>query len=367
MTKFDNIHYRGKESEKVQSFAASRKYVCVISPREPGKSTEWICRCYDKFRKYNLITIVIRRRPVDITEAYISTLQDTLNEFVDPGIEFECKGNLKQGIVDIYINDKMFLRVQALSIPVARAKSLGVPGRIYRIIFDEFIVCKGKLKEKYLDNEWFRFQEAIDKVYSRYCRDRHRHKKMLKCEFYGNPYSVLNPVFANFKGLNFNEIKPGAFLTGNNWVIDCLLISDELKEEILKSNPDYAEMDEYAMYAFNGEAIEDKRFILTPQQPKGYKLRWLFKAENTIIGIFYNTKPVSVDDSWFWVKTMNEYKGKSKPVMCFDFDEMLANSILIDKDIKDKVKILKKAIANQKVSFADLKSGYLVEEIYQAI
>lgn len=100
------------------------------------------------------------------------------------------KGNIKEGVVDVTVNDKPFCRFIALSNPKGRIKSLHYDDP-YAIFFDEFIV-DNRNGEKYLADEANRFKE----LYNTFNRFAVKHGHRLKCYFCGNPYSVYNPYYA---------------------------------------------------------------------------------------------------------------------------------------------------------------------------
>ena len=203
----DNLHFNYSE---IDGYA--KPFNFIISEREAGKSTATWLKVYNKFKKEGKPSIVIRRQIADITEVYITDIQEVINKFMpeDEKLQFIFKkGSLKEGIADIKLlvngEEKLFLRVVALSNPMSRIKSLIVRNLAY-IIFDEFI-CNMRLGEKYLPDEAFKFKE----VYNTFQRE----TSNLKAYFCGNPYSLYNPYFV-WIGVPTNKLKRGTILAGKD-------------------------------------------------------------------------------------------------------------------------------------------------------
>lgn len=119
-------------------------------------------------------------------------MQDSINDFLPESqkIKFEFKkGNIKDGIVDVMVDNRPFCRFIAMSVPKARIKSLRYDDPAY-LIMDEFIV-DNRNGEKYLPDEANKFKE----IYNTFLRFATKHGHRLKCYFCGNPYSVYNPYF----------------------------------------------------------------------------------------------------------------------------------------------------------------------------
>ena len=263
----------------------NKPFVFVISAREAGKSTEWISKAYMNF-KNGLTSLVIRRQVVDITEKYIDSIREVINKFYDDKIIFTySKKSLKDGVVDVFINDKLFITIVALSCPIARLKSLVLP-KIRYIFFDEFIV-NPRFNEKYLKDEAGRFKE----IYNTFYRES---DVGITCYFLGNPYSHFNPYFV-WLGVDTNKLHSGAVITGETYVIWCYKLTDELRQYILSRNPLYEFDDSYTRYGFDGEAICDENIRVSQVTPPNYSLRLVFKIESKYIGIYRNNDYSSND------------------------------------------------------------------------
>lgn len=131
------------------------------------------------------------------------------------------------------------------------------------MVFDEFIIMRN---EKELTDIILKFQEC----YNTFLRCNPEH--WLPVYFMGNPYSYFNSFFA-WLNVDLSLLKPGAFIVGPNYVIECYQIKPELKKFILEHNPLYVFDSSYKRYGASGINIEDENIDVVPKQPDGYKLR----------------------------------------------------------------------------------------------
>lgn len=309
---------------------------------------------------------MLRRNIVDITETYITDLQDTINDFLPESqkVKFEFKmGDIKQGIVDVKVNGRPFCRFMALSCPKARIKSLRYDDPAY-IIMDEFIV-DNRNGEKYLADEANKFKE----LYNTFLRFATKHGHRLKCYFCGNPYSVYNPYYI-WLGIDMSQIKPGAFIVGSNYAIECYKLKPELKEWILSHNPLYEFDDSYTRYAFGGQAINDQTFNIIAKEPEGYKLKYIFRLQNKYLHVYHKAmdRVRVTDQDWgkYWICDKDSYQG-SKNVIAIDFNNLVDGTQLATSEIKIITWRLKQCIAKRDVSYSSIAAGYLTEAIYSII
>lgn len=355
--KKDKIHYNFC---KVDSH--NKPFNFVISPREPGKSTCAWNKVYKRFDRTKQPSIAIRRLITDITDIYIGDIEKSINKFLPLKKQIKLnfkKGSIKDGVVDVFINDFLFLRVIALSNPMSRIKSTVIRNPAF-IIFDEFI-CNLRMGEKYLKNEAFRFKEIYN-TYQRECDG-----YILKCYFLGNPYSLYNPYFAD---LNINTLllKPGAFLVGDIYCIDVYKLRQELIEK-LKKNPLYKIDDSYTRYAFDGSAVNDSNILLEPKKPDQYKLKYIFKLNQKYILVYKDNRTreyIGSDPGKYWIQCTTTCES-SKKIYAIDFDNMEQGSILIDVETRIVFQRLKIAIGRRDCTFETIEASYLTETIFDII
>jgi len=348
--KRDNLHY---SSNKLMGY--QKPFNFAISEREAGKSTDMWLKAYGLYKKGKTI-LVIRRQITDITEVYVSSIEDTINKFIDEPIKFKYKkGTFREGVADIYINNRLFIRIIALSNPMSRIKSL-VLKYIGLIIFDEFI-CNTKMKEKYEENEWFKFEEL-------YTTFRREAEGVLVCYFAGNPYSKYNPYFSGLN-VDYSKIKQGCVLTGEEYAIECYTITEELKAEILKNNPLYKFDETYKKYAFDGISINDLNILVQPKQPQEFFLSMLFIKDGKYFGIYENTDMDS--DILYWVGVVNNPEGKRRKIYAFEFADLVDKTALFTKLDKINFQRFKTAIGMRFVTYQNIECSYVCEEIYTSL
>lgn len=296
MVKRDKIHY---SFNRIDGYNKAFNY--VVSSRETGKSVAWVLdKAYKKFKKSGKTALVIRRRTVDITEAYILSIQFIINKFADEKARFSFqKSALHDGVVYINLDGKPFLGIVALSIDINRIKSLILPN-VDTVIFDEFII-NPRYGEKYLKNEVEKFKEVYN-TFRRECDG------LLKCYFCGNPYTRYNPYFLD-TGAPLDRILPDTIFAGENWVIESYKMHPNLYEKIKKENPLYKPDDVYTNYALNGESVNDSNIkIIKPKN--NFKLFLLCNVYNQTIGIFKNPAPMG-DEIRFYCRPC-EYNNTKK-------------------------------------------------------
>ena len=365
--KRDKLHFRWNKTlsyNKVWNFA--------IGERESGKSVDSWFLLWNAFHYENRPSIVLRRRISDITSAYIEDTANVLNKFLEKPIQLlYMKGDIKQGIVDIKIGDAgkeyswkeiqklpVFFRVIGLSNPMNRIKSLMLKDVKY-FFFDEFI-CNLRGGEKYLTaDEYFLIQE----IYTTYNREATTPIRILAA---GNPYSVYTPLFMGL-GVDTSKLKPGAFVVGPNYVINCFQVPEELKKIILKNNPMYQFDDAYKRYAFSGEAINDQNIRIGKCEPRGFKLKYVFKMGNDFISIHRGNNA----DFKFWCCKHKidwlQKIGKKRKIVVFNFGDMIEGAVKYNvQNVKDFYD-LKQAMDNRQITYNCIDAQYMLEDIYPTI
>ena len=365
--KRDKLHFRWNKTlsyNKIWNFA--------IGERESGKSVDSWFLIWNAFHYENRPSIVLRRRISDITSAYIEDTTNVLNKFLEKPIQLlYMKGDIKQGIVDIKIGDAgkeyswkeiqklpVFFRVIGLSNPMNRIKSLMLKDVKY-FFFDEFI-CNLRGGEKYLTaDEYFLIQE----IYTTYNREASTPIRILAA---GNPYSVYTPLFMGL-GVDTSKLKPGAFVVGPNYVINCFQVPEELKKIILKNNPMYQFDDAYKRYAFSGEAVNDQNIRICKCEPKGFKLKYVFKMGNDFISIHRGNNR----DFKFWCcKHKADWLqkiSKKRKIVVFNFGDMIEGAVKYNvQNVKDFYD-LKQAMDNRQITYNCIDAQYMLEDIYPTI
>lgn len=355
MVERDNLHYTFRTID-----GYDKPINIVISAREAAKSTSFnLDKGYFRWKKDGSTILYLVRNIVEINEALIDSIQDNIiNKFTDDNVKFQySKTSLRDGITDIKINGKLYMRIIALSMTTRRIKQ-SLLKDIGVIVFDEFIVNQ-RQGEKYLKQESFKISE----IYTTYKRERIDKGKPLKMYFLGNPYSLYNPVFM-WLGIKPSNLHLGEILVGDNYVVQWYKLTKELKEKILKDNPLYQFDEEYKSYAFDGQPILDTNIKVLDQIPQRYSLRFLFKIERKIIAVYNNNYWEDGADLYYCKFISEDEASKRKTIYCFDFGELINRSSIISKEDLYKFNKFKIAMRNRKIAFQSIDCYYLVEEIY---
>ena len=342
-----------------------------ISPREPGKTdTTWWEKIYCKWLVNKKPWGYLVRQNVEITEAIIKDIEDTLNKWSIEPVSFSYnKGSMKDGIVDVKINGELFIRITSLSITLRRIKSAKIPN-IGGIFMDEYIIDP-RSGEKYLKDEFFKIQE----LYTTWRRS-YEGDGQLKMYICGNPYSLFNPMFVGL-GVKIAELKKDRYelvngewklrhniYLGKNYAIEWGVLHPLLKEQLLEKNPFYQFDEEYSQYALEGTAINDRNIKLA-ELPRNFYLEFVFRVQGKNIGLFKNNYIDDLEDRYF-CKFLDEVSAR-RTIYCFDFSEMVEKSILLSLDERMKVQRFKESMRKRLVSFEDINVYYYMEEVYKQI
>lgn len=370
--KRDRLHYQFDQIDKYD-----KAFNFIISPREPGKSTGMWLKLVKKYFKYGHTGIVFKRRLVDITESWIQSIATQINPFLRkqyriPKFYFK-KGQCGKGMVDIYITEEdmkagqnPIMRIIALTVPVGRVKSTALDncGDMY---FDEFIIDTVH-GEKYAPNEVKSFRDIYD-TYKRWALlAPHPHK--LKCYFCGNPYSVYNPYFI-WLDAPLQDIKPGALLIGKEWLIQCYQVTPELREWILKTNPNYTFDDSYTQYAFGGVSVNDLRYRVNARKPSGYRIRWIFRVCEKFLIVWakgeFATAEEELNGAKYWVETCNKlpYNNINRTIWAFDINDLITDTQLFRAtQYGRRFFVLSYAFTKRNIEFKTVEGAILLEAIF---
>ena len=371
----DNLHYSFRPID-----GYNKAFNIVISPRELGKTSQmWMDKIYLPWKKNHRPWIYLVRQAVEIDDALIESIFSTnMNKFTDDNLQPIYKSSsFADGIVDIFLEVKhlekkevkqedgsvkqedvevsekmLFFRIVSLNIKMYRIKK-AILRNIAGVFMDEFII-NPKFNEKYLPREFERLEEA----YSTWRREA---DGILKVYMVGNPYSLFNAIFVGLK-VDVSKLKRDSFYVGDSYVIHWAVLSPELKAKILEENPFYKFDEDYANYAVDGCAVNDKNIRLG-KQPKNFYLSFVLKMSGKFIGVFQNNYMDSLEDRYF-CKFLDEVSAR-RTIYCFEFEEMVERSILISMDERMKLKRYKEAMRKRLVTFEDINVYYYMEEVYK--
>lgn len=366
----DDLHFKWNRIlgyQKTWNFA--------VGERESGKSVNSWISVFNAFYYRRRPSLVLRRRIADMTSAYLDDIATLLNKFLKPEYQIQLcylKGDVSSGIADVRVGElnakytyaqqkqlPILFRVIGLSTPMNRIKSM-VLRDVQYIFFDEFLAnLRGG--EAYLKgDEHFLIQE----IYTTYNREASTPIRII-CA--GNPYSVYCPLFSALN-VDSGQLKPGAFVVGPNYVIDCFQTPPKLKEIILKNNPMYQFDDSYKRYAFCGESINDQNIRLYKMEPKGFKLRWVFKMGNDYLSIHSGPKTTYKDEPFtYWVcKHKSDWLAKvskRRKVVAFNYADLIAGTIKWNGQLIGAFSSLRTAMATRKITYNCVDASYMLEDL----
>ena len=365
----DNIHYNICEDEGYNC-----PIMCVLSPREPGKTTSiMLDRVYADFRKKGLPAVALVNQAVDCTEAFMQSFENTINEFKGYEIHTKyTKGGIKGGICTIYEKDtgKPFIHVISLSTPLTRLKRINL-GKVSCMWYDEcnVNVMIGEKWPKSLATKW-------NELYTTLARK--SYPSSLKFYMTGNFYSRYNPILT-YLGVDCSQLSIGKKVVhrssrkvdlgdGNmvdvdySCLVDCYNLKPELREYILRHNPGYVFDDTYQKY-FEGQAIADMGLPLVDRRPEGYTLRFVFRVGQTYLWIWRSGDSV---DSCMYLEATREKPGKRRYIFVVDLADMAGNSLLAGS-FRGTFSTLRYYISRGQVSFNSPEAFYLTQEIYSSL
>ena len=376
----DNIHMSWRTLD-----GFNKAINCFISPREPGKTdTTWWEKIFSNWMEDGRPWAYLVRQVVEITEAMIQDIENIINKWsIEPVALEYTKGAFKDGIVDIKIKGKLFIRIIALSITLRRIKLAKIPN-IAGVFMDEYII-NPKSGEKYIPDEYFKIKE----LYTTYRRE-YQGKGMMKMYFCGNPYSLFNPLFVGL-GVDVSLLRKDKYIqdgeddvtytfpdgitfvdkkykcshnvyVGHTYAIEWGSLHPILKRWLLEKNPFYQFDEEYNQYALEGMAVNDRNIKLS-KQPRNFYLAFVLKMSGKNIGIFQNNYLEELEDKYF-CKFLDEVSAR-RTIYCFEFEEMVERSILMSIDERLKLQRFKNAMRKRMVSFEDINVYYYIEEAYK--
>lgn len=366
----DNMHFSWDDA-----LSYNKPWNFAVGERESGKSVNSWIKLYNVFYYLGCPSLVLRRRIADITTAYIDDIATLLNKFLKPQFQIQlvyAKGEVNSGIGDIRIGEigetygwqakeklPIFFRIIGLSTPMNRIKSMVLRDVRY-MFFDEFL-ANVRGGEKYLQgDEHF----LIKEIYTTYNREA---KRPIRIICAGNPYSVYCPLFSALN-VDSGKLKPGSFVVGPNYVIDCFQTPPELKAIILKNNPMYEFDDSYRRYAFGGESINDQNIRLQKTEPQGFKLKWVFKLGKDYISIHQGKCDKRIEEPFrYWVckhhEDWLEKVSKRRKIIAFNYADLVSGVVKWTPLDHQNLSAIKDAMAQRQITYNCVDASYMLEDL----
>lgn len=367
--KRDDIHYSILEDDGYNT-----PIVCVISPREPGKTTSIILdKIYSSFKK-GLPFVVLVNQAADIMEEYLSSFETIINKFDGYHIETKYRKTIKDTCSTIQARFspeeewRPFIHIIPLSAPLTRLKRVNL-GRIGGMWYDEcnVNVAIGEKWPSDLCTKW-------NELYTTLCRE--CYPKTLKFYMTGNYYTRYNPLLV-YLGVDCSQLEMGkkiltkktktvnGIAVDYSSLVDCYRLKPELVDYILKHNPGYVFDDTYQKY-FLGQAIGDEGVPIVETRPQHYVLRCVFKISGRYLYIWrFNDDQMPF--RWkFWIEATDRVPGSRRNCFVVDVSQLQAGTLLA-KGFRNTFDYIRSAIARFDVSFNTNEAYYLMQQIYSAI
>lgn len=366
----DHLHFTWD-----RAFSYNKTWNFAVGERESGKSVNSWIKLYNAFYFLHRPSIVLRRRIADMTSAYIDDIATLLNKFLAPDKRIQLlylKGDVSSGIADIHVGKAeetytyasikslpILFRIIGLSAPMNRIKSMLLSN--VRYMFIDEMIANVRGGESYLTgDEHFLIQE----IYTTYNREAETPIRIIGA---GNPYSVYCPLFSGL-GVDSSKLKPGAFVVGPNYVIDCFQTPPELKAMILRNNPLYEFDDSYRRYAFGGESINDQNIRIQKTEPSGFKLRWVFKLGTDFLTVHWGkAKKKDKEPFTFWVckhgSSWLKQVSKRRKMVVFNYADLVEGAYKWSPSDGRTFGILKEAMNKRQVTYNCVDASYMLEDV----
>lgn len=328
----------------------------IIAARHEGKTTVFMGRkAYPLWKKTGAPVVLLFRNIADIKPSAIQFYCDLFNPFLPEDERIFLKipeSRCKDGVVPCTDarSGKIFCYALALSQKEATLKKTAFPGVRY-ILFDEYEI-NPKNGERYLPNEWSKFQAYFDTQ---------RKITDARAYFLTNPYSRANPLHRGL-GIDSSKIKPGAMLAGTNYAVWFKKMNPLLVEKLKKENPLFDEKGAYGKWAFSGEFAQDDLSQVGNMGP-GYALTGEIVYFGDRYGVYRISDLARIGEQPYYFFRKEKDRGNARRSFAFDFDDLVVNSTLYDR--KSRIFAgLKSAGALREVGFDSIDSLAAFREIY---
>lgn len=356
----DNIHFNISEDD-----GFNVPINCILSPREPGKTTSMMLdKVYSAFKRDGLPSVVLVNNAIDVNEAYLASFEEQINEFKGYEIHTTYPKSAKETVTIIKEKEtgKPFVYVIPLNTPKTRLKRL-VLGKCALMWYDECNVDIS-LGEKWPDNVANKWNELYTTL------ARKSYPKHFKFYMTGNFYTRYNPILV-YLGVDCNKLEIGKKLVHKqvkdvngvkldfSTLVDCYQLKPELREFILQHNPGYHFDDTYERY-FKGEAIADLGLPIEIKKPEGFGLRYCFKISTRYLWVWQNNS--NNQNVRYWLEVKGEPCGKRTKVFCISMNDLMSNAFLA-KSFKTLFIRLQFAMSTMNLSFQSPEAFYLMQQV----
>lgn len=313
--------------DKAQLLSHNRIMNMVLSNRGGGKTfcmTRW---AIDDFKRTGRQCVWVRRYQTEVDEMLTNgKFFDAVREYY-PNDELTIDGNLGK------VNGEVCVYFVALSTS-RQLKSNNYP-LVNKIIFDEFVISKGRVT--YLKNEVEVFLDLYETVA--------RMRDNVRAVLLANSVSVVNPYFL------FWNIKPDTskrFTCVGQVCVELFTDSDFIDAKKKTRFGQLVSGTRYGDYAINNKWLDDNDTFVMDKTPKSEFLLGL-KYNGIMYGFW-------IDYAVGLIFVNRQYDPSSYNLFCLTKDDHEANLLLI-KSLSDakRVKRIVYAFQNGLLRFADMQ------------
>lgn len=323
--------------DKQQLLSYNKVLNFVLSNRGGGKTYNFTKWCIDDFRKNGAMAMWVRRYQTEIDEMLLNgKFFDAVREAY-PGTELKIDGSIG------YVDGEPVIYFVALSTS-RQLKSNNYP-KVNKIIFDEFIIDKGRIT--YLKNEVEVFLDLIETV--------GRLRDNIRAVLLANSVTVVNPYFTYFKirpdkSKRFNVFRQGICV---EFFTDAEFIAQKKKTRFGK----LIEGTRYGDYAIKNDWLNDTDTFIEAKPKQGSDFLTAVKYNGQIFGFWVNYGKGFIyvnrqyDPSWSYIYTLTR-------------EDHEPNMLLI-KNIRDSrhMQMILYAYQNSLLRFEDMEIKAIMYEI----
>lgn len=363
---FDNLHINYRPLH-----GYNKTWNAVFCPREAGKTTKLEYEQIFLNIKQGYGTCIMVRYAKEVSKHTLKACEDRINQFLHDKINFYADIKIGGGMITGSIHFSIYqnhLRLPGEGLLVWIGLDEQILKKMYLkeprwLIMDEYVL-NPQSGEKYCKNEMHKIL-MLHGTLSRYC---HKSQK-LKTFLIGNAYTKFTPFIEYFK-IDINKLKEGAIISGDNFVVWCYQLKDELKHKLELLNPNYKYDDLYRRFALEGKAIYDEgRINVCDNVLPKFKIDYVILTidenfKKKYLGVYYNSGNKQ-SDLYFIIKEINENNIKylkNKAFYSFGFKDMEKRCILLNESNKDVLNDLNDALCEGKVGFVNC--FYYINDIF---
>lgn len=323
--------------DKQQLLSYNKIFNFVLSNRGGGKTFHFTRWAIDDFLKNKKECVWVRRYQTEIDEMNLNgKFFDAVREYY-PEVDFKINGNT--GL----INDEVAIHFVALSTS-RQLKSNNFP-RVNKIVFDEFIIDKGRVT--YLKNEVEVFLDLFETV--------DRMRDTTRAILLANSVSVVNPYFTFFRVRPNPQKRFNVYPTGI-----CIEFFTDKEFVAAKKQTRFGKLikgTRYADFAIDNKWLNDNETFIEQKPKNGSTFMMGLKYQGQMFGFWVN-----YDKGYIYVN--RQYDPSWYGLYALTKEDHEPNLLLI-KNLRDSrhMQMVMYAYQNSLLRFEDMEVKSIMYEI----